>query len=84
MGPLQVRLKNCIQTILDLEQDMCAGDLGRHFAAELATLRGYLGQVDRMFLEEGDVQRLEKATSALLAELRRSSRQGAPCGRLLQ
>lgn len=44
MSTLQIRLKNCIQTILDLEPDMRAGIWGRHFDEELSTLKDYLQQ----------------------------------------
>ena len=77
MSTLQIRLKNCIQTILDLEPDMRAGIWGRHFDEELSTLKDYLQRVDRMNLAEDDVQRLENATASFLAELR-LSRMGQP------
>ena len=46
MSTLQIRLKNCIQTILDLEPDMRAGIWGRHFDEELSTLKDYLQRVE--------------------------------------
>ena len=45
MSTLQIRLKNCIQTILELEPDMRSGIWGRHFDEELSTLKEYLQQV---------------------------------------
>ena len=83
MSTLQIRLKNCIQTILDLEPDMRAGIWGRHFDEELSTLKDYLQRVDRMNLAE-DVQRLENATASFLAELRLSRRGQPQQKRLLQ
>lgn len=77
MSTLQLRLKNCIQTILELEPDMRAGIWGRHFDEELSTLKAYLQRVDAMELAEDDVQRLESATAGFLAELR-LSRKGRP------
>lgn len=70
MSTLQLRLKNCIQTILELEPDMRAGIWGRHFDEELSTLKAYLLRVDAMDLAEDDVQRLETATAGFLSELR--------------
>ena len=35
MSTLQIRLKNCIQTILELEPDMRAGVWGRYIDMEL-------------------------------------------------
>ena len=84
MSTLQIRLKNCIQTILDLEPDMRAGIWGRHFDEELSTLTDYLQRVDRMNLAEDDVQRLENATASFLAELRLSRRGQPQQKRLLQ
>ncbi|MBE6441730.1 MAG: hypothetical protein E7022_05280 [Desulfovibrio desulfuricans] len=72
MSTLQLRLKNCIQTILELEPDMRAGVWGRYFGEELSILKGYLEQVDQMALAEEDVLRLEKATATFLAELKLS------------
>lgn len=72
MSILQLRLKNCIQTILDLEPDMRSGTWGRCFGEELSTLREYLERIDRMDLAEDDVCRLESATAAFLAELSRT------------
>ena len=84
MSTLQIRLKNCIQTILDLEPDMRAGIWGRHFDEERSTLKDYLQRVDRMNLAEDDVQRLENATASFLAELRLSRRGQPQQKRLLQ
>lgn len=84
MSTLQIRLKNCILTILDLEPDMRAGIWGRHFDEELSTLKNYLQRVDRMNLAEDDVQRLENATASFLAELRLSRRGQPQQKRLLQ
>ena len=84
MSTLQIRLKNCIQTILDLEPDRRAGIGGRHYDEELSTLKNYLQRVDRMNLAEDDVQRLENATASFLAELRLSRRGQPQQKRLLQ
>ena len=84
MSTLQIRLKNCIQTILELEPDMKAGVWGRFFDSELTSLKDYLSQVDQMDLAEEDVQRLENATATFLAELRLSPKGKAQKRRLLQ
>ena len=84
MSTLQLRLKNCLQTILELEPDLRSGRWGRCFDAELRTLRQYLRQVDQMDLAEDDVRRLETATTTLLAELRRTRRCPPRNGRILQ
>lgn len=84
MSKLQVRLKNCIQTILELEPDMKAGVWGRYFDMELSSLKDYLLQVDQMELAEEDVKRLENATATFLAELKLSRKGNIRKKRLLQ
>lgn len=84
MSKLQVRLKNCIQTILELEPDMKAGVWGRYFDMELSSLKDYLLQVDQMELAEEDVKRLESATATFLAELKLSRKGNIRKKRLLQ
>ena len=84
MSTLQILLKNCIQTILELEPDMKAGVWGRYFDSELSSLKDYLSQVDQMELAEEDVQRLENATATFLAELKLSRKGKTQKRRLLQ
>ncbi|MFT4300733.1 MAG: hypothetical protein QM579_03180 [Desulfovibrio sp.] len=84
MSTLQVRLKNCIQTILELEPDMKAGVWGRYFDMELSSLKDYLSQVDQMDLAEEDVKRLENATATFLSELKLSRKGNIRKKRLLQ
>ncbi|MDD4702025.1 MAG: hypothetical protein PHI96_07375 [Desulfovibrio sp.] len=84
MSKLQVRLKNCIQTILELEPDMKAGVWGRYFDMELSSLKDYLLQVDQMDLAEEDVKRLENATATFLSELKLSHKESTAKKRLLQ
>ncbi|MBB5143883.1 hypothetical protein [Desulfovibrio intestinalis] len=84
MSKLQVRLKNCIQTILELEPDMKAGVWGRYFDMELSSLKDYLSQVDQMDLAEEDVKRLENATATFLSELKLSRKGNIRKKRLLQ
>lgn len=84
MSTLQVRLKNCIQTILELEPDMKAGVWGRYFDMELSSLKDYLSQVDQMDLAEEDVKRLENATATFLSELKLSRKKSTGKKRLLQ
>ncbi len=66
---LQVRLKNCLQTILDLEVDMEKYSLYENFKIEMTALKGYLKEVDAISLCEADVHRLEQATALFLQEL---------------
>jgi hypothetical protein len=84
MSILQIRLKNCIQTILELEPDFDGQFWKRHFTNEISALKTYLQQVDRMVLAEDDVQRLEAATANFLAELRFFNQNRPQQNRLLQ
>lgn len=67
---LHVRLKNCLQTILELEPDMSSLHMRTEFRTELETLKEYLNRVEDLDLAEEDVQRLERATANFLDELR--------------
>ena len=67
---LHVRLKNCLQTILELEPDMSSLHMRTEFRTELETLKEYLNHVEDLKLAEEDVLRLERATANFLDELR--------------
>lgn len=84
---LHVRLRNCLQTILDLESDMDALEGYSNFRADMETLKGCLDRVGQMQLIEEDVLRLESATAHILDELRfplARLRQGRRHNRVLQ
>ena len=63
MSTLQLRLKNCIQTILELEPQIGADLSDRYFVEEFMALRRFLDSVEQMRLGEDDVERLESATA---------------------
>ena len=84
MSRLQIRLKNCIQTILELEPGMRASGAGRSFDEDFPSLKTFLSRIDSMDLAEEDVRRLEGATDTLLTELGLSRRWNAHDRRLLQ
>ncbi len=66
---LQLRLKNCLQTILDVETDVAKYPLYGAFKPEMETLKKYLTDIDNLELSEDDVARLEQATTLFLNEL---------------
>lgn len=70
MKNLRLRLKSCIQAILDLEPQLEALDQSEVIKADLFRLKRYLRRVDAMQLEERDVHRLERVTESFLCELR--------------
>lgn len=84
---LHIRLKNCLQTILELETDMASLQMRNEFQAELETLKEYLNRIENISLAEDDVLRLERATANFLEELRLPLAQIShenPKGRILQ
>ena len=84
MTALQIRLKHCIQTILELEPELREHVVGTYFAAEFSTLKTCLHRVGALPLAEDDVQRLEAATASFLAELKFPRLSAPRKGRLLQ
>ena len=84
---LHIRLKNCLQTILELEPDMDALWERANFRTDMEMLRDYLSRAETMELAEEDVLRLERATAHFLDELRfplTHGRQGMGRTRILQ
>ncbi len=74
---LQLRLKNCLQTILDVESDVSKYPLYSAFKPEMETLKKYLIDVDNLELSEDEVLRLENATTQFLSELYLPMSEGA-------
>lgn len=84
---LQIRLKNCLLTILELEPDIDSLPVRKDFEPDMKALKTYLTRVENMDVAEEDVQRLERATAHFLAELRlplERLRQGSGNYRVLQ
>lgn len=67
---LQMRLKNCLQTILELEPDLEKLDLGHVLLKEYSLLRSFIEKLDDVNLFEEDVNRIEQATANFLDELK--------------
>lgn len=84
MSTLQLRLKNCIQTILELEPQIGTDVPERYFADEFLALRHFLDSIEQMQLGEADVERLENATATFLEELGLSRRAWRKQRRVLQ
>lgn len=80
MSVLQIRLKNCLQTILDAQPAM-RKIYRANFAEDFSQLQSYLTRVDNMDLQEEEVARLESMTTEFLREIR-YCRPVAPAGRL--
>lgn len=82
MNVLKIRLRNCLQTILELQPAM--RKLYRtNFAEDLRRLQKYIDLIDGMNLEEEDVARLESLTADFIKEVEFSSgHRLVPAGRL--
>ena len=75
MGDLRVdnniiRITNRLQTILELEPALARLNLGGSLMDEFVYLKQFLERIDRVTLNEDDVERIETATANFLAELR--------------
>lgn len=82
MSVLQLRLKNCLQTILELQPAM-RKVYRVNFAEDFSQLKSYLKRLDDMDLREEDVERLESMTADFLKEARFTTCQPImPTGRL--
>jgi hypothetical protein len=66
---LQHRLLNCLQTIIDLEEELGSRDVDINLSQELGTLKRVMLNIDQLEISEIDVQRVEQATTRFLEEL---------------
>jgi len=64
------RLKNCLQTILELEPELERLQLPGMFRNDLALLKQHFKKIEYIDFCEEDLQRLEMATAKFLEELR--------------
>ncbi|WP_031485217.1 hypothetical protein [Maridesulfovibrio frigidus] len=67
---LVVRLNNCLETILELEQALEKLDLNRNFLEELELLKAFMEKIEKVQVTEDDVLRIESATGNFLDELK--------------
>lgn len=67
---LMFRLNNCLETILELEQELEKLDLSRNFVAELEVLKGFMSKMEKIQVSEDEVKRIESATGNFLQELK--------------
>ncbi len=70
---LASRLKNCLQTILELESSLQKTSIGTVLAKEFSTLKNVATNFDSILVEEEDVFRIEQATMRFLHELQDSA-----------
>lgn len=73
MSILQLRLKNCLLTLLELKPCMRDNQKG-FFESDFAILQNCLERVDHIDLLEEEIALLENYTSAFLMELGRGEK----------
>ena len=69
---LASRLKNCLVTILELEELLADSHLGTVLEQEFSTLKVVVAHLEDMRIAEDDVSRIEHATMRFLSELQGS------------
>ncbi|GFM33867.1 hypothetical protein LN040_02480 [Desulfovibrio subterraneus] len=67
---LQSRLRNCLQTILELEPELEGLELGQDLMKEFDLLKSFMEKLEDVDLQEEDVRRIETATANFLEELK--------------
>ncbi|MDL2316857.1 hypothetical protein LJC59_07250 [Desulfovibrio sp. OttesenSCG-928-A18] len=70
--PLNCRLRNCLATILELEESLGDTHLGSALHKEFSVLKEVMGRLEDVSVAESDVCRIEAATGRFLAELTES------------
>jgi hypothetical protein len=75
---LHSRLRNCLLTILELEGSLTATCLGPALRDDFFLLKNILQRLENVHTDEGDVCRIEAATSRFLAELKETFASAGP------
>ena len=66
---LRLRLKNCLQIILDFRDDFGSMSFGACFMTEFDTMEAFMQKLAGISVSEHEVQRVELATTQFLKEL---------------
>lgn len=66
---LHIRLQSCLQTILDMEEELENCELAESLSKEFRILRGFMDSIAEMELAEQDVERIEIATANFLKNI---------------
>ncbi|GHV54430.1 hypothetical protein FACS1894206_07200 [Deltaproteobacteria bacterium] len=74
---LHIRLRSCLQTILELEPELQTIEMAEPLLAEFSVLKGIYNKLETLLIFEDDVRRIEEATAHFLEEIQYSvSREG--------
>ncbi len=69
---LRLRVENCVDTILDLNERLGEGKIRPEIIKQFERLKESLKTMTDESVDEGDIDRIEEATNQLLAEIRMS------------
>lgn len=67
---LRLRLRNCLETILEIRASLDSVPFGASFMPEFGSLENYLRKLEQVSPEEVEVARVELATANFLRELK--------------
>ena len=82
MTLLNCRLRNCLLTILELEEMLVQTHLGPALQKEFSVLKQIMQHLENVVVEENDICRIEAATSRFLTELKETL-EGVPMTRIV-
>ena len=72
---LHLRLRSCLQAILDLEPELQTLRSAKPLLSELSVLKDIYGRLETLVIKEEDVRRIEEATANFFEELKGSMKQ---------
>lgn len=74
---LQLRLRSCLQAIIELEPELKAIRSAEPLVTELSVLKDIYTRLETLLVEEEDVRRIEEATASFFQELKGSVSQSS-------
>lgn len=69
---LQIRLRSCLQAILDLEPELKKIESAELLLTEISVLKEIYNKIETLLVQEEDVKRIEEATANFFEELKGS------------
>ena len=72
---LHLRLRSCLQAILDIESELKTIRSAEPLLSELSVLKDIYNRLETLFIQEEDVERIEEATANFFEELKGSIKQ---------
>ena len=75
---LHLRLRSCLQAIIDLEPELQSIHAAEPLLMELSVLKDIYGRLETLLIQEEDVRRIEEATASFFEELKGSIKPESP------